>query len=121
MTDTQAVTCPLCQRPLDDKVTRHHLYPQKIGRKKGHKAHAKEFPVVSLHKICHRMIHALFSEKYLAAHLNTVVPRIYPGQAPKLRCARAKKQGKEAKRSARNIAVAVAITPFARYINIQLI
>ena len=55
MTDTQAVTCPLCRRPLDGKVTRHHLYPQKFGRKKGHKAHAKEFPVVGLHKICHRM------------------------------------------------------------------
>jgi hypothetical protein len=31
MTDTQAVTCPLCQRPLDGKVTCHHLsYGQKI-------------------------------------------------------------------------------------------
>jgi hypothetical protein len=48
MTDTHAVTCPLCRRPLDGKVTRHHLYPQKHGRKKGHIAHAKEFPVVSL-------------------------------------------------------------------------
>jgi hypothetical protein len=72
MTDTQAVTCPLCRRPLDGKVTRHHLYPQKYGRKKGRKAHASTFPVVSLHKICHRMIHALFSEKYLAEHLNTI-------------------------------------------------
>jgi hypothetical protein len=72
MTETQPVTCPLCRRPLDGKVTRHHLYPQKFGRKKGHKAHAKAFPVVNLHKICHRMIHALFSEKYLAKHLNTI-------------------------------------------------
>lgn len=46
--------------------------PQKYGREKGRKAHAKEFPVVRLHKICHRMIHALFSEKYLAEHLNTI-------------------------------------------------
>jgi hypothetical protein len=72
MTDTQVVTCPLCQRPLDGTVTRHHLYPQKFGRKKGHKAHAKEFPVVSLHKICHRMIYALFSEKFLVEHFNTI-------------------------------------------------
>ncbi|MDQ3830375.1 MAG: HNH endonuclease [Candidatus Tectomicrobia bacterium] len=72
MTDTQPVTCPLCRRPLVGKVTRHHLYPQKYGRKKGHKAHAKAFPVVSLHKICHHMIHALFSEKYLAERLNTI-------------------------------------------------
>jgi hypothetical protein len=72
MTDMQPVTCSLCRRPLDGKVTRHHLYPQKSGRKKGRKAHAKEFPVVSLHKICHRMIHVLFSEKYLAEHLDTI-------------------------------------------------
>ena len=53
-------------------MTRHHLYPQKYGRKKGHKAYAKEFPVGNLHKICHHMIHALFSEKYIAEHLNTI-------------------------------------------------
>ena len=48
-------------------------YPQILTlSKKGHKAHAKEFPVVSLHKICHRMIHALFSEKFLVEHLNTI-------------------------------------------------
>jgi hypothetical protein len=72
MTDTQPILCPLCRRPLDGKVTRHHLYPQKYGRKKGHKLHASAFPVVSLHKICHRMIHALFSERYLAKNLNTI-------------------------------------------------
>jgi hypothetical protein len=72
MTVVQPVTCPLCHRPLDGNVTRHHLYPQKYGRKKGRKAHAEAFPVVNLHKVCHRMIHALFSEKYLAEHLNTI-------------------------------------------------
>ncbi len=71
MTDRQSITCPLCRRPLNGKVTRHHPYPQKHGRKKGHKAHANECPVVDLHKIYHRMIHALFSEKYLAEHRNT--------------------------------------------------
>jgi hypothetical protein len=80
MTDMQPVTCPLCRRPLDGKVTRHHPYPQKYARKKGHKAHAKAYPGVSLHKICHRMIHALFSEKYLAEHLNTIEAlRRHPG------------------------------------------
>jgi hypothetical protein len=72
MTETSPVTCPLCQCPLDGKITRHHLYPQKYGRKKGRRAHASTFPVVTLHKICHRMIHALFSEKHLAEHLNTI-------------------------------------------------
>ena len=72
MTGIDPNTCPLCRRPLDGKVTRHHLYPQKFGKKKKYKAHAKTFPVLSLHKICHSMIHALFSEKYLAEHLNTI-------------------------------------------------
>jgi hypothetical protein len=49
MTDTHAATCPLCRGPPDGKVTRHHLDSQKYGRQKGHIAHAKEFPVVSLH------------------------------------------------------------------------
>jgi hypothetical protein len=53
-------------------VTRHHLCPQGYGRKKARKAHAQAFPVLTLHKICHRMIHALISEKPLAAHLNTI-------------------------------------------------
>jgi hypothetical protein len=83
MTDTPPVTCPLCYRPLGGTVTRHHLYPQKYGRKKGHKAHAKEFPVLTLHKICHRMIHALFSEKLLAEHLNTIEAlRAHPAMQP---------------------------------------
>jgi hypothetical protein len=33
MTETQPVTCPLCRRPLEGRVTRHHLYPQKYGRR----------------------------------------------------------------------------------------
>jgi hypothetical protein len=75
MTQTQAVMCPLCRRPLDGKVTRHHRYSQKYGRKKGYKSHAKAFPIVSLHKICHRMIHALFSgeSRRPSAHGPTVM------------------------------------------------
>jgi hypothetical protein len=68
MTNTQPVTCPLCRRSLDGKVTRHYLYPQKYGRKKGRKTHAKEFPVVSLHKIC--------------PHDSCALQREVPGGAP---------------------------------------
>src|SRR3712207_2656515 len=85
MTDTPPVTCPLCRRPLDGTVTRHHLYPQQYGRKKGHKAHAQACPVLTLHKICHRMIHAFFSEKLLAEHLNTIEAlRAHPAMQPSL-------------------------------------
>jgi hypothetical protein len=81
--DTQLITCPLCRRPLDGTVTRHHLYPQKYGRKKARKVHAHAFPVLTLHKICHRMIHALFSEKLLAEHLNTIEAlRTHPAMQP---------------------------------------
>jgi hypothetical protein len=72
MTDMQPVTCPLYRRLLNGKVMRHHLYPHKYGRMKGHKVHAKEFPIVRLEKSCHRMVHALFSEKHLAEHFNTI-------------------------------------------------
>jgi hypothetical protein len=30
MTNTQPVTCPLCRRSLDGKVTRHYLLPPEI-------------------------------------------------------------------------------------------
>jgi hypothetical protein len=35
MTETPPVTCALCQRPLDDKITRHHLYPRKEDLQEG--------------------------------------------------------------------------------------
>jgi hypothetical protein len=64
--------CPLCRRPLYGKVTRHHLYPKKYGKQKKYQAHAKAFPVLRLHALCHRMIHALFSAQELAEHFHTM-------------------------------------------------
>lgn len=48
--------CPLCGRPLGtDNIDRHHLVPKSLkGR--------EQFPI---HRICHRKIHATFSEREL--------------------------------------------------------
>lgn len=50
--------CPLCDRPLvpGASVDEHHLVPRSEG------GVAKE----QVHRICHRKIHATFSEKELA-------------------------------------------------------
>jgi 5-methylcytosine-specific restriction endonuclease McrA len=48
--------CPLCGRPLGtDNVDRHHLIPKTFKGK-------EQF---AIHKICHRKIHATFSEREL--------------------------------------------------------
>ena len=48
--------CPLCGRPLGTaNIDRHHLVPKTFkGR--------AQFPI---HKICHRKIHSVFTEKEL--------------------------------------------------------
>lgn len=55
--------CPLCQRELIDgpSVDKHHLIPKSLGGKE----------VFLLHKICHRKIHSLFSERELKKQYNT--------------------------------------------------
>lgn len=52
--------CPLCGRPIpgDVRSSLHHLVPKLKGGKNG--------PVVRLHDICHRKIHATFTEAELA-------------------------------------------------------
>jgi len=48
--------CPVCSRPLGDtNIDKHHLIP------KCHKGRDPEL----IHKICHRKIHATFTEKEL--------------------------------------------------------
>ncbi len=60
----EAEQCPLCGRDLipGPSVNKHHLVP------KSHKG--KE--TVLLHRVCHRKIHSLFSDKELANELNTI-------------------------------------------------
>ncbi len=55
--------CPLCGRPIpDSQKDAHHLVPKSKG------GQATE----SLHRICHRQIHALLNETELARQYNTV-------------------------------------------------
>ena len=58
--------CPLCGRPIPPDVpqSQHHLIPKLRGGKGG--------PVVLLHHICHREIHATLSETELARDYATV-------------------------------------------------
>ena len=58
--------CPLCNRPIPPGVPQslHHLIPKLKGGKGG--------PVVLLHHICHREIHASLSEAELARDFPTV-------------------------------------------------
>ena len=62
----EAPICPLCNRPIPPDVPQslHHLIPKLKGGKGG--------PVVLLHHICHREIHASLSEAELARDFSTV-------------------------------------------------
>ncbi len=57
------VICPLCDRNIPKtQIDAHHLVP------KSHRA----TETVMLHRICHRQIHALFTETELARQFNTI-------------------------------------------------
>ncbi len=52
-----AVICPICNRPIPEpQKDAHHLIPKSKGGK----------TTEHLHRICHRQIHALFTETELA-------------------------------------------------------
>lgn len=56
------VVCPICERDIPpSEKDAHHLVPKSKGGK------TTEY----LHRICHRQIHALFTETELANHFNT--------------------------------------------------
>lgn len=59
---SEDVLCPLCGRQLGTvNIDRHHLVPRTFkGR--------EQFPV---HKICHRKIHSVLSERELLQHYHT--------------------------------------------------
>jgi hypothetical protein len=55
---TELAPCPLCGRPLpnDATVDDHHLLPKSQGGTRAER----------IHRICHRKIHATFTERELA-------------------------------------------------------
>ena len=55
--------CPLCGRPLiaGKSIDEHHLIPKSQGGRDTH----------TIHRICHRKIHATFKEKELARDFST--------------------------------------------------
>lgn len=54
---TVAIICPICDRPIpDSQKDAHHLVPKSKGGR------TTEY----LHRICHKQIHALFTETELA-------------------------------------------------------
>ena len=57
--------CPLCHRPIPPDVSQslHHLIPKLKGGKGG--------PVILMHHICHREIHATLTEAELARDYDT--------------------------------------------------
>ncbi len=56
--------CPLCDRPLAEPITKHHLIPLSKG--------GKDTPTVPMHKICHDKIHATFTETELKTYYHTI-------------------------------------------------
>ena len=61
----RCMICELCDRPIPEgKSTEHHLVPCCEGGRKGVKSH--------MHEICHKQVHALFTERELAMVYNTI-------------------------------------------------
>lgn len=54
--------CPLCLRELDENPDKHHLIPKTF----------KGSDTVTIHRVCHRAIHATFTERELLHHYNTI-------------------------------------------------
>ncbi|WP_299349532.1 HNH endonuclease [uncultured Shimia sp.] len=72
--------CPLCERPIpqDAHQSLHHLIPKLKGGKGG--------PVVLLHQICHKEIHATLTEAELARDYSSVEAlRAHPRMAKFIR------------------------------------
>ena len=63
LAENETLICPLCERDIPTaQRDAHHLIPKSKGGRE------TQF----LHRICHRQIHALFTEKELANDYNNV-------------------------------------------------
>ena len=55
--------CKLCNRTLGNiAIENHHLVPKRFGGKE----------MIPLHRICHRKIHTVFSDRELLLHYHTI-------------------------------------------------
>lgn len=65
--------CPLCEREIPDgQCDAHHFVPRSHGGR----------DTWVLHRVCHRQVHALFTEQELATHYHTVERlRAHPAMA----------------------------------------
>jgi hypothetical protein len=54
--------CPICGRELGAAVDEHHLMPKTFKGKE----------TVTLHKICHRKLHSVFTEREMANYYHTI-------------------------------------------------
>ena len=68
MTSKLEITqCELCEREIE-RLTLHHLVPRQSTKRQK----TAPSPTIKICSACHRQIHALFDNKYLARELNTL-------------------------------------------------
>lgn len=61
--EPEPTICLLCDREIpEDQIEAHHLVPKSKGGKL----------TVALHRVCHRQIHAIFSDSQLASKFSTI-------------------------------------------------
>ncbi|MCV9966946.1 HNH endonuclease [Pararhizobium sp. BT-229] len=61
--EPELTLCPICKRVIpDDQKDDHHLVPKSKGGKN----------TVCLHHVCHRQIHAIFTDTQLAKKFFTI-------------------------------------------------
>lgn len=54
--------CPICNRELPDNYEEHHLIPKTFKGKE----------LIKIHPVCHRKLHATFSEREMQKYYNTI-------------------------------------------------
>ena len=58
-------TCAICEREITKDGEKHHLKPKELYSDKNN-------PTVTLHPVCHRVIHLLFTNEELLSTYNTI-------------------------------------------------
>ena len=67
---TPTTTCELCHRECP-KLTEHHLTPKQETKRKNKRNRQDLGPTIDICSPCHKQVHTLFTNKELAAHLNS--------------------------------------------------